>query len=98
MVVYYRNHVANNTSCVHTTSASHNKTRALSSTKPLARCMALLSYMVQQLYAEKGVAKGLWTAGVGLLGLGMRLMHSSVIQGSTAHSSNNPGMLYRAPH
>ena len=56
-----------------------------------------ISYMLQQLHADKGVAKGLWAAGVRLLGLGTRLMHSSVIQGSTAHSSNNPGMLYGTP-
>ena len=57
-----------------------------------------ISYMLQQLHAENRVAKRLRAAGVRLLGLGTRLIHSSVIQGSTAHSSNNPGMLYRTTH
>ena len=56
-----------------------------------------LSYMLQQLHAEKGAAKGLSQGETG-----MRLMlylHSSVIQdNSTAHSSNNPSELYRTPH
>ena len=54
-----------------------------------------LSYMLQQLHAEKGAAKGL---GPGPDRDEVNL-HSSVIQdGSTAHSSNNPSMLYRTPH
>ena len=53
--------------------------------------------MLQQLHAEKGVAEGLRAAEVRLLGLRTRLMRSSVIQGSTANSSNNPGMLYWTP-
>ena len=26
------------------------------------------------------------------------VLHSSVVQGSTAHSNNNPGVLYQTPH
>ena len=55
-----------------------------------------ISYMLQQLHAERRQLKG-WGRGE----TGMRLMlylHSSVIQGATAHSSNNPSVLYRTPY
>ena len=48
-------------------------------------------YPLSMLHIEKD--KGLTT-----WGLGVRLIYSNVAQGLTAHSNNNPGVLYRTPH
>ena len=71
------------------------KTRALSSTKPSARCMALATCFNSSMQKRKG-----WGQRETRMGL-MLYLHSSVIQdGSTAHSSNNPrlSVLYRTPY
>ena len=80
--------------------SKNNCTRALSSTKPSVRCMALATCFNSSMQKRAGVAKGLGPgrdrdeANVSILAQQCYSRQDD----STAHSSNNPSVLYRTPH